>query len=333
MIYLDSWTPDFDRQLDRCLKSKDSDITILHDREWEIWFGSHLDQILQQGRKVTLIVGGADCAYYKPWHKKSGLKLVHWPSSWFFFCLTDTVDSHHKIITHDWQHRRIPWICMNNQPHRHRAEFVDLLYAYELDNKGTITWIDPQNMCDYEFKYFSGKPQQLDDQFVELQVPSVVPDEYHLAQIDIITEATDQALFVTEKPVRAILHEKPWLALAARGYHQLFRSWGFELYEDLFDYAFDQLPSSTEKIRRIKMNLLINQLRQPNLDTANPRVLEKCEYNLNHYYKIIKHWQFVPVEVKELINRMSREPALKKKIPNLDKLVSLRNQFLLSRGL
>ena len=69
-----------------------------------------------------------------------------------------------------------------------------------------------------------------------------VPIEYVSSCIDLITEAyfMDSAL-LTEKAFKPIAYRKPFIILGPRNCHSLLEWMDFELYDELFDYSYDNM--------------------------------------------------------------------------------------------
>lgn len=111
-----------------------------------------------------------------------------------------------------------------------------------------------------------------------------VPLEYIRSCIDLITEAyfMDSAL-LTEKAFKPIAYRKPFIILGPRHSHQFLERIGFKLYDELFDYSFD------DKSYEERLNSIISQIKEilkiPTLELVNrcKDLNEKIEHN----YKVL----------------------------------------------
>ena len=86
--------------------------------------------------------------------------------------------------------------------------------------------------------------------------------------LTIVTESSDDFLFVTEKTFKAILLEQPFICLGYMTQNRILQEYGFELYDEIIDYTFDSKPNLKERIDGVINNLL-------NLKNQNLKNLEK----------------------------------------------------------
>ena len=74
----------------------------------------------------------------------------------------------------------------------------------------------------------------------ELNILGDVPIEYYQSAIEFVGESyTDKGCCLTEKLLKPLLYKKPFICMASRGYHTFLENQGFYLYNELFDYSFD----------------------------------------------------------------------------------------------
>jgi hypothetical protein len=143
---------------------------------------------------------------------------------------------------------------------------MDILERYNLIDDGIISWNSISdytsiNSIDYKLKYWYPELKQV-DQFWEF-VPQTIykTDTYinlidksgdhtfykkvkHQYFIEIVTES--EVLFnrITEKTLKPLFFQKPFMVLTAKGFHKELTNFGFELYDEIIDYSFDELPST-----------------------------------------------------------------------------------------
>ena len=74
----------------------------------------------------------------------------------------------------------------------------------------------------------------------DINILGDVPIEYHQSAIEFVGESyTDKGCCLTEKLLKPLLYKKPFICMASRGYHTFLENQGFYLYNELFDYSFD----------------------------------------------------------------------------------------------
>lgn len=172
------------------------------------------------------------------------------------------------------------FISLNNAAHYHRCVFIDILAKHDLIKLGAISWRDVMRQYDdsraklsegtlesihanvYSFKYWNPVRIILDQALDGTSViPNQyqIPDQYHNSFMQIVTEATIDRFFLTEKTATPLFYNKLFLVVGSRYFHRSLKQLGFELYDELFDYTFDCEESIELRAEGIAQNL--NKLR------------------------------------------------------------------------
>lgn len=149
------------------------------------------------------------------------------------------------------------YICLNNQPHRHRVLTIDTLHREKLHTQGHITWHYPEAAKNSNLlEHWTPEHLVLDSSFVEDKNSyKNIPEEYYTSAVVLITEACTEVPFITEKTVTALLLERPFITVGARYFHQALQDLGFELYTELFDYKFDTMESERDRVEGVVANI------------------------------------------------------------------------------
>jgi len=181
--------------------------------------------------------------------------------------------------------------CYNNKSKRHRDYTVDqLLYHRLAEWKGIVTY-NSENLDNLKH-YIGDEYFSLNDEpnfkLHETHTPNDVPWRYLTGLIDIVTESTFEhnEFFLTEKTARPLMTQKPFLVVGPQGYHKYLESKGIKLYDEIFDYSFDDEPELEKRIDGLLENFL--QLREQYTTVADFKELlslvkPKLESNLNAY--------------------------------------------------
>jgi len=182
-----------------------------------------------------------------------------------------------------------------NRSHPFRAKMVDNLVKYDLNREGVgkFTWNqlsseywDPYNPG---FKYWKEERILADDDFESDRSkfsPYKRPEELYFESLwDLVQESSDDTIFITEKTIKAILWQKPFIVYGAKGFHRALESLGFKLFDELIDYTFDDVEDMDIKSELIAKELF--KLQHIPLDKQLEIVASKAKHNkiimLNYY--------------------------------------------------
>lgn len=155
------------------------------------------------------------------------------------------------------------FISMTKARKKHRCIMMDLLAKNDLIKKGALTWrSEPrcrEEFCQniiYEFQYWKEEPlfldQTTDDKLFNQEI---VPKEYAKSFIQIVPETDDEVFFLTEKTAIALFFNKPFLVVSNARFHEYLKKLGFKLYDELFDYEFDNVDDIFTRYQMICDNI------------------------------------------------------------------------------
>jgi hypothetical protein len=110
-----------------------------------------------------------------------------------------------------------------------------------------------------------------------------VPLEYIQSYIDLVTESmVYDCVMLTEKTFKPISLKKPFILLSARNSHLFLKKMGYQLYDELFDYSFDDKNFSIRFKSIIKQIIYLLSLPMDVLQDKIEPLREKIEYNYKH---------------------------------------------------
>jgi hypothetical protein len=105
--------------------------------------------------------------------------------------------------------------------------------------------------------------------------------------MQLISESTIDALFITEKTAIPLLTSKPFLVASVPGYHAHLKKLGFELYTEIFDYSFDDEIDEDIRYQKLLTNLIkISSYSEDQLVSAHNQIKEKLLFNQNRAIEI-----------------------------------------------
>jgi hypothetical protein len=156
------------------------------------------------------------------------------------------------------------FISLNNKPHPHRCAQMDMLAKNNLIENGAISWnswyhddgrVLEKSYEYYNWEYWTPKLMILDE-VVNPGWHAQLPPEFNHAFMQVVSESSDQAMFITEKIIYPLMFNKLFLVSGPMGYHRLLEKLGFVLYDELFDYSFDREPDFKNRFDLIAKNVL-----------------------------------------------------------------------------
>ena len=119
-----------------------------------------------------------------------------------------------------------------------------------------------------------------------------VPLEYVESCIDLVTEAYfDEGTVITEKAYKPMLYKKPFIILGPRYIHQALKNIGFKLYDELFDYSFEDKPYEE------RLNSVITQIKQI-LKIPTSELIDRCRSlfeKIDYNYKALDKLQHIDI--------------------------------------
>jgi hypothetical protein len=195
---------------------------------------------------------------------------------------------------------------------RNKERFIYSYYPYEDEDQINVTYNNEKDRLllneltelneIYDQELFMNKnekdiKERTKEEIIETIAPKhfafqeSVPLEYIQSCMDLVTESyVFESIMLTEKTFKPIVLRKPFLLLSARNSHIFLKKIGYELYDEMFDYSFD------DKSFLERFDSIINQITEILKIPLNEFVLrcedihDKIEYNYNHQKKAREFW-------------------------------------------
>jgi len=289
-----------DRILEDVDKHKPDRVVIFGQTEWEIPDITKKFVFMMRHKKVELKVvhGSGYHEYYKNLYESIGLPIenvIFWPHFWLKYTYTSLCHSGYRPEQYVVDYRKIKnrFISLNNRSHLHRCVFMDELAKQHLLDQGIVTWVKHLNENkDYPYKYFDNRQILLDDDFATKLDSFLIPKEFHESCVHVVAEATTTVNIISEKTWIPLLLKKPFLVLGGKGFNRELASLGFKLYDQVFDYSFDDIDDIYLRTEKFVDNVL-------KLKTHDPAMLykileETTLYNYNHAVQLINDDSSIP---------------------------------------
>jgi hypothetical protein len=235
--------------------------------------------------------------------KNQNLHFLEWPTALLHltkFYMTNSVSTNMGIygdidvqdIKQKQEYDKL-YVCLNNNPHPHRIKLIDELYKNNLFDYGKISWLQADSRSkEKEFKFWKEKKITLDHGGTS----NWVYDSKCL--INLVPETVSNHLFFTEKTFKPIIFEQIFLCFGSDGQNLKLKDYGFELYDEIFDYNFDLDENIETRIDGVIKNLI--KLKNSNFVDIYLQVQDKIKYNKKNSIYILENDPYISKEIKHL---------------------------------
>lgn len=295
----------FDSICNYILQNPNEPTYIISDTEWYIAeLHTKLLQNIPKNHNVTLLLSSYESDYYKK--EFPNINIIHWPTFWFNWaemCLKYAID--YTSVTYD--NFVNPFICLNNKSNILRCAIIDNLAKYNFLDKGIVTWNKFRECKEgYKLKYYDDSFRSVDDDFFNKQDSFIICKQYFNSLFHVVGESTNHVPFITEKTVNPILLKKPFVVLGCKGFNTKLKSLGFEFYDEVIDYSFDEIED-VELRGSILVKSLENLISEKNLYGLYQKLYPKIEHNYNLAMSIRQDIKFIPNFVQERIAYLQQQ--------------------------
>ena len=225
------------------------------------------------------------------------IKVSHFPTYWFTMT--------HAQLDYTDAEITYPYIMMNfaadNRPHR--VSTMDYLCKHDMLDNGAWSWCVSNPELDDQFKWWH---PELRYRSLDLDAglnPSglggighkEVPTQWNQSWMQIVSETSYMVPFFTEKSVHAIMGKKPFLIAGSQKQHQALKTMGFVLYDELFDYSFDDIEDLDERMEQLVLQVKRYYHKTPHeLKQLKESIHEKLEHNHNNMINIVNEEKQIP---------------------------------------
>lgn len=233
----------------------------------------------------------------------SNFKILFWPT----FLL------HYTYYALKYKYGEIPniklekdidklYVNYNNKSKIHRAKLLDELCRKDLIKYGQISWHGTyREMMDYTFNCWDEKITKIDN--FTLPIPSSTYSE-NLLDLDVLLNLVSEtsyfhaSIFITEKTFKPILLNQIFIVIGACNQNKILTKYGFLIFDELFDYSYENEIELDKRITGVVENLL--KLKDSNYLEIYNKVCYKLNHNRNRAIEIVKNDPFFPDEIVNL---------------------------------
>ena len=204
------------------------------------------------------------------------------------------------------------YISFNQKPKQHRAMFIDLIHKNNLTDYGLFSWNELLNEWsnNYKFVYWNEEIVRLDihqdREFLDVRKDYFTDDIFKFRCLfNIVGESVDNndMLFITEKTFKNLLIGQPFICIGSPYQNKILKNFGFELYDEIVDYSFDDMELLSERVLGVINNLERLKYENPNL--LYKSIEKKVVFNRKVCYDILYRDTFIP---KQLVDIYKKSP-------------------------
>jgi hemoglobin-like flavoprotein len=194
----------------------------------------------------------------------------------------------------------VHFTCYNNNPRPHRLILLHYLQQNNLLESNYYSFLQDSldvnfytSIYKFDFTKFNVKKRDLE------KVDNIHNAYYNFSTsfthsaFQIVTETTDNHIFLTEKTFYPILGKKPFITFGAPYTNEILKDFGFKLYDTIFDYSFDKVMDTKERAKALSEEVL----RVCNKYTSHQIYNELYPiaiYNYNVAIDILRNKKFIP---------------------------------------
>ena len=272
------------------------------------------------GRDIEIMTGAhMNDAHMYPFPKsKNKIHTIYWPTFWLSLCLIRLVNgkpyiqnSNNNLNIHNLQvgldySPDYTFISMNGVPKVHRCILQDFLAKHDILQYGKYSWRNIRNEGHwYNFKYWKEEKTFLDQEDPnQLYHQEILPISYKNCLIQIVPETHEDRFFLTEKTAMPLFFNKPFIVAGNKGFHKTLQSLGFVLYDEIFDYSFDEIDDINIRYEMIVENVKpLTNLSHGEKVNLYKKVFDKCVYNKKVALKHALNTDSFPTIWKELATK------------------------------
>ena len=205
------------------------------------------------------------------------------------------------------------FVYLNGRSHDHRSLLIDYVAKFDLLKFSAYSWHNAyyNKTKSYPFVYYNGATKKIDDNFTYelvddgadiIRPHGIIPIEYYQSFFQLVSETSGDARFITEKTVLPLLFGKPFIIAGGPKIHQSLKDLGFELYDELFDYSFDNIENVEDRFTAICQNVKnITNLSLEECRQIHPKIQAKIDHNKNRAIELAYTDVDTPQFIKDVV--------------------------------
>jgi hypothetical protein len=229
-------------------------------------YGEHADRVL-----VTHMHPGLEKVYHGP------INLIEFSSHNYreIHRMRDCWDQWCHVVERP---KTQPWQCLNGRKCNHRRQVVNMLSQW---GNGMLSYGTDIPLPEWDYGTYRGTENN--ENFIRLA------NVYGSCAVNIVTETLYDPVpgLFCEKTLFAMLAQQIPIVIGSQGLVSSIRAHGFDMFDDVVDNSYDNLPNETRLIQALELN---KNLIQGKIDLApyQQRLMEQRKFLLDDYTNIME---------------------------------------------
>jgi hypothetical protein len=247
-----------------------------------------------------------------PHIKLREILLYDWPTVVLYYMMNLNIErSYYPNTSKD------PLLCpllINiNKPRLDRCMIIDNLAKVNILSNNYYSWLKSEDYpFNYTFKHFDNKVKLLDIEVWDAykQIPKPISNEYLKKTLwTVALEVCDKEIAFSEKVLWPIFQKRPFICWGSPGINKLIKDLGFDIFDDIIDYTFDEENDLTVRVEKFTEQLIV--LNNLDTDKYHKLLLGRVENNFKNLFKIVKNKikspnEYVDKELAYLFNEFCK---------------------------
>lgn len=220
---------------------------------------------------------------------EGGLKIINSP----FHLIRDTISELQDVIGDIKSYKvsdfKIPILYLNGKPHIHRCVLMNNFHKtrwVKENTKYSWVWTQKEFRGDNILQFDSWIEKQIRiDDLVDGCLNQTKQDIEQQPFFQLVAETNDDHFFLTEKTAKPLLLKQPFLVFSNPQFHKKLKDYGFELYDEVFNYDFDFIEDMEERSKMILTE--VNKLQNYDLPSLYKKLEPKLIHNVNRCFELV----------------------------------------------
>jgi hypothetical protein len=190
-------------------------------------------------------------------------------------------EAYNKIKNYEIKFESL-FLFLNSNPKPHRYIAIDYLSKHNLLSKGNYSWLKKYYYTDYKLKYWNETISIIDFQNIDKSDHIKTfwnPVTYGNPFLKLVGETlfSNDNFYLTEKTSMPILLGQPFLTISNIFFYKNLQKLGFKLYDEIFEYEFDNESDGEKRIEMIINN--IKNIENKNYYELYDKIQNKVKFN------------------------------------------------------
>ncbi len=228
----------------------------------------------------------------------------HFFPLYFLYCTFSDYQLLHESPPAVYYNALCHFTTYNRAPRPHRLYVLQLLKDSGLLDINFYSCFSAENFNVHEFNaftenHFDFKNLTVKENHIDLKheinrgmYARIFPSFYHSA-FQAVTETLPEPIFLTEKTFLPIINKKPFITYGAKNINKCLLDFGFKLYDDIFNYDFDDIDNNV-----IRAQEYVKELNRVCKEYHPMEIVHKlkdvAQFNYEVAMDILKNNKFIP---------------------------------------